>query len=555
MKRILKRFSVYFLLTAMLLTLTTFTINAETTDPGLVAQWKFDGNLNDATTNANNGASIGNITYTDAVLGQGAKLDGKSYIEVPDSDSLDLSSAFTMSMWIYKEPTDEGVPFITKMGSDSNENWPYGLYEWNWLSPTIWYGYEDEYGGISGDDVTSDVPIDIQKWTLLTVTFNGSKMLIYLNDVMVKSEVIGEITLNKSSGSLSIGFGYFMNKDQFFKGVIDDLRLYNKAIDINAINKLYADGTTGSGKDRVIKPKDRVAYYKFDGDGKDFSRYANNGSAVNSKGGITYITGMAGKAAKFNGASYFEIKDSDSLDLDSAFTIAGWFCKDTHTAPMPYLAKYGQSQDVKGKDMAYLLYEWNNDGGQELDLANFYQIDTENSSHFSSSVDIPAKKWYFYTATFDGSKIKQYIDNKLKQTTTYEDFVISHSAGPLWIGATTSTEFFKGAMDELSIYNYAKDANGIKAMYEYRDSISIVPVVGKLTPTTLKKGKTFLYKVSLKSIDTGKVTDITATSTYTTSNAKVAKVEKGKVTIVGKGKATVTATYGPHSKSFVITGN
>jgi len=87
---------------SLVLSFTTETVAADAS--GLVAHWKFDGSLDDSS-GINNGVSIGKIAYTDAIFGKGAKFDGKSYIEVADNDSLDLTNAFTFSFWAYKDAT------------------------------------------------------------------------------------------------------------------------------------------------------------------------------------------------------------------------------------------------------------------------------------------------------------------------------------------------------------------------------------------------------------------------------------------------------------------
>lgn len=55
---------------------------------GLVAHWKFDGDLKDSTTFKNDGEAVGGkngVTFVDSVNGKGVKLDGRSYISVKDS--------------------------------------------------------------------------------------------------------------------------------------------------------------------------------------------------------------------------------------------------------------------------------------------------------------------------------------------------------------------------------------------------------------------------------------------------------------------------------------
>jgi Bacterial Ig-like domain (group 2). len=529
-----------------------FSVTSIADDSGLAAHWTFDGNLKDSSGNSNDGTAIGKITYVNSVFGQGAKFENKAYIEVADSSSLDLSTAFTFSLWVYKEPTNPqagGVPYIAKIGTDAQSDyWPYGLTEWSWQRPMVSYGWQDD-GNTSGDDVDTDKQVDIQKWTLLTATFDGRTIRIYENNELLKSEDITQVELYNSSGKLYIGYSNFMTKEQHFTGVMDDLRIYNKALSPDEVEGLYNAGSEGPGKDLISKPKKLVAFYKFEGNGKDQTTFANNGTAINSKGGITYTTGMNGKAAKFNRASYFEVKDSDSLDLDNAFTIGMWISGDVESDKQTYLVKYGSSMDHDGNNEVYSVYAYGQ-GGPQVYLEDLI---AEGNDSYATQTDTTKGAWHYFTATFDGKEVKTYINGKLVQTYPFEN-IIPHSAKSLRIGASSS-DFFKGCMDELKIYNYALNAEEVKAQYNLKDSIKIVPVTGSSTPSVLKTKKVFAFKVNLKSADTGKTTDITKTATYKSSNPKVIKVENGKITAIGKGKATVTATYGPHTSSVTITVN
>ena len=94
----------------------------------LVAHYTFEGNLQDSSENGNNGIAkgTGEITFKDSKVGKGAVFNGSNYVEVADSNSLDLSNAFTFAAWIYKEKTDNIViPLLSKSKSDDFFTHPY----------------------------------------------------------------------------------------------------------------------------------------------------------------------------------------------------------------------------------------------------------------------------------------------------------------------------------------------------------------------------------------------------------------------------------------------
>jgi len=65
-----------------------------------------------------------------------------------------------------------------------------------------------------------------------------------------------------------------------------------------------------------------VAHYTFDGDTQDSSGNSNHGIEY---GGVSYVDGVIGKAAKFDGLDdYVEIGYSDTMDVWPDFTISAW---------------------------------------------------------------------------------------------------------------------------------------------------------------------------------------------------------------------------------------
>jgi hypothetical protein len=522
---------------------------------GLVGYWNFDNDLKDSSGNNNDGINIGKITYTDAIFGKGAKFDGKSYIEVADSDSLDLSEAFTMSFWVYKDAKkneSDGVPFIAKMG-DEGKDYPYGMYEWWPMQATTFYTSED-----GGDDVSTDQKLDINQWALVTSTYDGKTLRMYINDQMVKSELVST-TIYPSSQPLYIGMSNFMNKDWYFKGVMDELRIYNKALSYEEVGDLYTAGLSADGKDKLVKPNRMVAFYRFEGNGNDLSGFGNNGKEINAKGGIKYIDGLAGKAAKLNAASYFEIPDSDSLDLDTGLTIGAWVYEENTDKNQPIINKYGMSNDYQYN--SYNVEDWYNSG---LYLG-VREIQAMEGEEFSTNEHTAMGKWYYYTVTYDGAKVTTYKNGAQINVNEY-DKTIAHSWQPMWIGSN-GTEFFKGNLDELRIYNYALTPAQVKAIYKLTDSLQVIAADKKTSITALKVKQS--VKLTTNAItyvftsptgketagkDSFKTTAVTEKATYTSSNAKVLTVSKtGQITAVAKGTAILKVTYGSLTQNITVT--
>lgn len=550
---------------------------------GLVAHWKFDGDLKDSSEFKNDGEAAGGksgVTFVDAVLGKGVKLDGKSYIEVADSDSLDLQDGFTFSFWVYKDDNrkkerwDGGIPYLMKYedGSYQNDEHPYGVYEWWEMTPGVTY-----YTGEESGDVHAEKQLDIQKWTLISATYDGKTMKIYRDKELVKSE-LKSVTLARSFSPLYIGFAHFQTTDNYFKGILDDMRIYNKALTYGEIEDLYDEAVSeGSGKDLVNKPNRMVAYYKFENDLKDLSVFNNDGVAIKAKN-FKYVDGKAGKAIKFGGASYVEIMDSDSLDIDRGFTIGMWInMEKTKSDTQPIFYKYGESNDKK--EYSYGLHYWSESGESRLELSDYEDNVSSGAQTFyiNEKKEAAAGRWFYYTATYQGSDpyadeqakdvgmLKQYINGKLVSSEEF-DTSIAHSSGPLWIGGSTAGVYFKGIMDEFRIYNYGMTPAQVKELYHMVDRLQVAAADKKVKLSALKPKQTVQLKTDLlkhtyipsdnikqDGKDEMKRQDVTKKASYQSSNEKIAKVsDTGKITAVGKGKAVITVTYGNYSQTVSI---
>ncbi len=190
------------------------------------------------------------------------------------------------------------------------------------------------------------------------------------------------------------------------------------------------------------------------------------------------------------------------------------------------------------------------EGYQRLDLTDFA---TEGGSEsYDSGVQIPNGRWYYYTATYDGSTVKIYINSVLKKTERYEGD-LSNSSGPLWIGGTTDSIFFKGMMDELRIYNYALEPQDIKTLFNKKDKLVLIDAeVKKLKSFPLNSTRTLNSQREF--VNGWPPVYTTHMATYTSSNTKVVTVSKGGlVKAVGKGTATITVSHGLYSVKATVT--
>src|SRR5262249_29003667 len=149
-------------------------------------------------------------------------------VTVADSNSLHLSSSFTLSAWVNPAST------FTDFRSILVKNYNYYLY----ASVAGWCGDGSPLGGFdvgSARNVCQPSPLPVNTWTHLAATYNGSTLTFYRDGVVVAtSSASGNVST--TTGTLQIGGSQF---GEYFKGLIDEVRIYNRALNATEIQTAY----------------------------------------------------------------------------------------------------------------------------------------------------------------------------------------------------------------------------------------------------------------------------------------------------------------------------
>ena len=201
---------------------------------GGISRWKLDGAVDDSY-GSNSGTNNG-VTFTDGVDGQAGSFANGDYIGI--GDSLDFgTSSFSISTWINPAP-DESTKYYYIV---SKGNSPGYLLRIN-SDDTVTGRISDGSGTVS---TVSRETISNNNWYHLTyaVNRNDNNSRIYINGVQQDSadiSAIGDIT---NSGSFEIG--RVDGTSGPYEGLIDDVRIYSKALNPKEIFELYRWGTKG----------------------------------------------------------------------------------------------------------------------------------------------------------------------------------------------------------------------------------------------------------------------------------------------------------------------
>ena len=236
-------------------------MNAQTITNGLIAYYKCDGNADDISTGHNDGKLNGGVRETTDRWGNSCSalefngLDG--YISIPDSRSLNnISNQLTISAWFRIHRTNDNVRWLTLMCKgdkqmETMDNPQYRLQFQTSAKSTISINTVTAKTPFSGSDLPDD------EWSFIAMVYDGSDMNLYLNDSLIFTWPVSQNFIANNS-ALDIGRDV-PGHAEFFKGCLDDIRIYNRALTFQELKTLYNDQTSNTHKfDFALESKENI---------------------------------------------------------------------------------------------------------------------------------------------------------------------------------------------------------------------------------------------------------------------------------------------------------
>ena len=247
----------------------------EVSAANLVAQWKFEGNANDATGNGNNGllrtgpagaAPVFPAPPADGTVlpqlvadrfgraNQAYAFDNGACIEVPYRLALN-PQALTLSVWCKRNDTNADNYMV------SLNRWT--GYKFQLQSANKPFLTVNTTATIADKDAESGV-VPLNTWTHVVASYVDGSMKFYINGALVKTwtDVSGSLRATPQPVALAIGqqlpkatynstptggqapdyFQYY--GPAFFKGQMDDIRLYNRALSDAEVQSIFTIEST-----------------------------------------------------------------------------------------------------------------------------------------------------------------------------------------------------------------------------------------------------------------------------------------------------------------------
>jgi len=435
-------------------------------DDYLVGYWRFDNNsaygennthFYDYSGTGNNGTCSGDYcpNYTEGKKQLGLKFDGvDDYVEVPDNDSLDITDEITIEAWVKPKVVDSDYHWIVSK-DNGNTNLAYLL----GLSTNVFRFITRN----KNSDVDTGIGVMADVWYHVVGVDDGVNIKIYQNGVLANSApVSGEFVVNDID--VIVGARIATNPIQFFNGIIDEVRIYNRALTAEEIKQRYLSTRTRYYDDSLVLAmnfNNNSAIGENSTKAVDISKYGNNGTIY----GATWTTGKFGSALEFDGVDdYVDCGSDSSLTFGTSdFSWEGWFYlndwTDDASEQNSLITRGGASHTEDGFRTAVF-----NDGRIWTAISD----GSFRTEIFTSAGLIKLHKWYHFAVVYDrDANGIVYIngENKKAVDITGSNGSISTDRA-LRIGTWTPTQrLFNGKIDEVRIYNRALSEDEIKMHY------------------------------------------------------------------------------------------
>ncbi|MCW2993439.1 MAG: hypothetical protein JWQ18_934, partial [Conexibacter sp.] len=194
------------------------------TTTGLVAAYNFNETsgttVKDLSGHGLNGVRSGATSTTLGKYGRGLSFDGdKDQVTVADNNLLDLTTGMTLEAWVLPS-TISG--FRTAFAKERGTGLSYGLY----ASSDTGKPAGDVFT-TSGFDTRGTAGLATTRWNHIAATYDGTSLSLYVDGVLASTKKVPG-SLTTSTGALRIGGT--TSWGEWFKGRMDELRIYNKAL-------------------------------------------------------------------------------------------------------------------------------------------------------------------------------------------------------------------------------------------------------------------------------------------------------------------------------------
>jgi len=459
---------------------------------GIVSWWPGDGFASDIA-DGNPGSLENGATFAAGMVGQAFRFDGvDDRVAVPNSvtGNLDLTStAVSVDAWVNPSTLNQprnptGAMTIVDKWFSHDRSDGYLLYI-NEGKPTFGVATASGIALPAGPH-----PVAISAFTHLAGVYDGASVKVYVNGVLVASQALSGNILHDDF-NVAIGNDNGGSRNYGMNGLIDEVEIFNRALSASEVQSIAQAGAAGKCKPTCVTPATSiVAWLPGDGSPGDI-RDSNPGTLRN---GATFTTGFTGQAFSFDGLNdYVDLPSKPvSAVIGTQFTIEFW-ANPGPTADRPSFGFLGSGTANTNNPIAsYDSFLTFGGGGGGYELMNRLP-------------DAAPNAWTHYAIVDDGTNYRVYVNGVLVQSQSI--FVNPASGGSRQLAFGQSgfgspyESFYRGALDELTIYNAGLTASDIGSIVRAGPAgkckvVNTAPVISSFTATTVPEGTATVFAVA-----------------------------------------------------------
>ena len=211
---------------------------------GLVAHWAFDEGAGSTAVDSVAGGHNGKIHDAEWVegrnsVGKALRFDGeRSWVDCGNADALNLANEFTIEAWI--KPENPGAHNMTIVAKGYRYAGRFNLrmgIPWDRSKLML------ENGAYR----THEIPIPLEAWSHVAGVCDGQRVAIFVDGELLSERPFGG-GFKPNKKAMTIGQSIGAPGGEFFKGLIDEVRIYDRALP-----KYKLKGTTGRDINRGSK--------------------------------------------------------------------------------------------------------------------------------------------------------------------------------------------------------------------------------------------------------------------------------------------------------------
>jgi sialidase-1 len=209
----------------------------------MIGWWKLDNDAKDSSGSEYHGIIKGDPKWVDTQIGGALELDGNDdYIQTPDDrDKLQLTGDYTFSLWIKADAIQNGwVGIFSKCNASGSMN--HWTLQFDGSSPRhLIIHHPDNLPMPRFWDTGIRLTDIIDSSHHISIVRSGETMTSYLDGSPRKTGTWHNDP-GSGNGHLNIGVSRTANPRSAYKGLLDDIRIYNYVLTEAEIKGLYEGG-------------------------------------------------------------------------------------------------------------------------------------------------------------------------------------------------------------------------------------------------------------------------------------------------------------------------